>query len=77
VVLFFRIFEIAFFEPMSHGHGGHEGHGEHGAAVALAEAPLSMLLPLMAAALGLVALGLVTGPLVEKIILPIIPAGLG
>ncbi|MBU4563448.1 MAG: hypothetical protein KMY53_12925 [Desulfarculus sp.] len=77
VVLFFRIFEIAFFEPMSHGHGGHEGHGEHGGAVALAEAPLSMLLPLMAAALGLVALGLATGPLVEKIILPIIPAGLG
>ncbi|MBU1156317.1 MAG: monovalent cation/H+ antiporter subunit D family protein [Proteobacteria bacterium] len=77
VVLFFRIFEIAFFEPMSHGHGGHDGHGEQGGPVALAEAPLSMLLPLMAAALGLIALGLATGPLVEKIILPIIPAGLG
>ena len=51
--------------------------GEHGTAVALAEAPLSMLLPLLAAALGLVALGLATGPLVEKIILPIMPAGLG
>ncbi|MCB2194035.1 MAG: monovalent cation/H+ antiporter subunit D family protein [Deltaproteobacteria bacterium] len=79
VVLFFRIFEIAFFEPMAegHGHGGHGGHGEHGGAVALAEAPLSMLLPLLAAALGLIVLGLATGPLVEKIILPIIPTGLG
>ncbi|MCF8041872.1 MAG: hypothetical protein K9L19_07135 [Desulfarculaceae bacterium] len=77
VVLFFRIFEIAFFEPMSHGHGGHGGHGEQAKAIALTEAPLSMLLPLLAAALGLVALGLATGPLVEKIILPFIPAGLG
>lgn len=73
VVLFFRVFEIAFFEPLDHGHG----HGETGGAVALTEAPLSMLLPLMAAALGLLALGLATGPLVERVILPIIPAGLG
>lgn len=77
VVLFFRIFEIAFFEPMGNGHGEHEAHGEHGGAVALAEAPLSMLLPLMAAALGLIALGLATGTLVQRLILPIIPPGLG
>jgi multicomponent Na+:H+ antiporter subunit D len=79
VVLFFRVFEIAFFEPMDagHGHGGHGGHGGHAPAVALAEAPLSMLLPLMAAALGLVALGLSTGPLVKWIISPVLPPGLG
>jgi len=74
VVLFFRLFEIAFFEPMAEGHG-HGGHG-HAPAVALAEAPLSMLLPLIAAALGLVALGLATGPLVKYVITPILPAGL-
>ena len=72
VVLFFRLFEIAFFEPMASGHGEHHGHAP---AVALAEAPLSMLLPLMAAALGLVALGLATGPLVRYVITPILPPG--
>ncbi len=78
VVLFFRVFEIAFFPPPGAAHGhGQGGHEEQGGAVALAEAPLSMLLPLLLAALGLVALGLATGPLVQRVILPIIPAGLG
>ncbi|MCF8033387.1 MAG: hypothetical protein K9K66_03555 [Desulfarculaceae bacterium] len=75
VVLFFRLFEIAFFEPMAEGNGHGDHHG-HAPAVAIAEAPLSMLLPLMAAALGLVALGLATGPLVKYVITPVMPTGL-
>ncbi|MCB2228165.1 MAG: hypothetical protein KQH53_15905 [Desulfarculaceae bacterium] len=75
VVLFFRLFEIALFEPLAEGHG-HGEHGSHAPAVAVAEAPLSMLLPLMAAALGLVALGLATGPVVKYIIAPVMPTGL-
>jgi len=70
VVLFFRIFEIAFFEPFAEGHG-HHGHGP-----TLSEAPVSMVVPLIIAALSLIALGLYTGDIVTKLIQLAIPAGI-
>jgi multicomponent Na+:H+ antiporter subunit D len=79
VVLFFRVFEIAYFQPWAEhgeGHGGQGGHG-HAAAPAMHEAPLSMVAPLMAAAAGVIALGLFTGPLAGGIIRLALPLGLG
>jgi len=69
-VLFFRIFEIAFFEPFGQGHGHHD-HGP-----TLSEAPVSMVVPLIIAALSLIALGLYTGDIVTKLIQLAIPAGI-
>ena len=69
-VLFFRIFEIAFFEPFTEGHGAH-GHGP-----TFSEAPLSMVVPLLIAACSLIALGLFTGDIVTNFIQLAIPAGI-
>ena len=75
VVIFFRIFEVAFFEPFPDNHGGgHHGAG-HGHAVAMEEAPASMVAPLILVALGLVFLGLITSQLVTQVIDRAIPAG--
>lgn len=70
-VLFFRVFEIAYFgkHPVeSHGHGEDhgEGHGgeEHSGR---REAPLNALVPLLVAAAILVLLGVFNGPVVEFI----------
>ncbi|MBW2286029.1 MAG: monovalent cation/H+ antiporter subunit D family protein, partial [Deltaproteobacteria bacterium] len=51
VILFFRVFEIGYFEPSGH----HHAHGHGGEPVA--EAPLGMLVPLLAVAAGLIVLG--------------------
>ncbi len=76
VVLFFRVFEIAYYEPTLEHHGhGEGGHGPAPAAI-MAEAPLSSLLPLLLVAAGLIAVGLMTGPIVGRIIVPALPAGL-
>ena len=80
-ILFFRLFEAALFTPP--GEDGHadphqapgSGHGT-AKAVPLAEAPLSLLIPLALTSLGLVALGLATRSLVVNLILPILPGGL-
>lgn len=69
-VLFFRVFEIAFFEPFA------EGHGHHAPAPAFGEAPVSMVVPLIIAALSLIALGLYSGDIVTKLIQLAIPAGI-
>jgi len=66
-ILFFKVFEICFFEPMSE--GGHGDHG-HGEAVAMAEAPASSIVVLMVVSVALVVLGLYSGPIVNTIILP-------
>ncbi len=66
-VLFFRIFEISFFEPFSSHH-----HGPP--AERINEAPVSMLASLLVAAAGLLILGLYSGDLVTKIIEFAIPA---
>ena len=70
VVLFFRIIEISFYEPFSD-HHGHESHAEP-----IDEAPLSMLVPLLAVAAGLVVVGMYTGDIVARIIQFAIPKGI-
>ena len=62
VVLFFRVIEICYYEPFSD-HHGHDHHAE-----AMAEAPLTMLVPLFIVAAGLVLVGLYTGDIVNNII---------
>jgi multicomponent Na+:H+ antiporter subunit D len=68
LVLFFRIIEIAYFEPFPH-------HDEN-EKLAAAEAPAGMLIPLMVAAAGLIVLGIYTGYIVTHIIRFAIPAGI-
>ncbi len=66
VILFFRIFEICHFEPFD----AHDGHHE---APAMAEAPGTMLAPLLVVAVVLVVLGLYAGDIVTHIIRHAIP----
>jgi len=70
VVLFFRIIELGYFEPFSD-HHGHNHHPEP-----IDEAPLSMLVPLIIVAAGLVVAGMYTGDIVTRIIDFAIPAGI-
>lgn len=70
VILFFRVLEIGYYEPFSD-HHGHEHHSEP-----MAEAPLSMLAPLMIVAAGLVLVGIYTGDIVSQIIQFAIPEAL-
>lgn len=70
VVLFFRIIELGYFEPFSD-HHGHNHHPEP-----IDEAPLSMLVPLIIVAAGLVVVGMYTGDIVTHIIDFSIPAGI-
>jgi multicomponent Na+:H+ antiporter subunit D len=75
LVLFFRVFEIAYFEPFDAHHGGpHEGHGLLISKVQ--EAPLEMLAPLVVTALLLFALGIYAGDIVSLIIDHAIPVGI-
>jgi multicomponent Na+:H+ antiporter subunit D len=71
-VLFFRVIEIGYFEPFAEGH-----HGSHDGEAQWDEASPEMLVPLLVAATGLVALGLYSGEIVGRIIYPVIPAVLG
>ena len=70
VVLFFRVFEIAFFEPFADHHSHSSSHEP------MQEAPLSMLVPLYIVAAGLVLLGIYTGDIVEQVIRFAIPEGI-
>lgn len=72
-VLFFRIFEIAYFEPFSESHGHDTGHGH---TEVINEAPLSMIVPLLITAASLIILGIYSGDIVTKIIQLAIPAGI-
>ncbi len=69
VVLFFRIFEIAYYEKPATA----QGAAPDGA---VAEAPLAMLLPLLLVALSLIVVGLYSGTIVQAIISHAIPAGM-
>lgn len=75
-VLFFRIFEIAYFgknPAAAHGHGETDLHGDHGheesalAPLLSREAPLSALIPLLTTAAIIILLGLFNGQIVEFI----------
>lgn len=67
-VLFFKVFEVCFFEPMSDGHG--DGHHGHGSTVAMAEAPASSLVVLAIVSVSLIAAGVYSGTIVDTVILP-------
>jgi multicomponent Na+:H+ antiporter subunit D len=66
-VLFFRIIELAYFQPASD-----LSRSEPQQA---GEAPLLMLSPLLLSAVALVAIGLGSGPLIENIIRLAMPPG--
>ncbi len=65
-VIFFRIFEIAFFRIEAQ--DGHVAARSH-------EAPLMLLVPLLLVAAGLLAAGLGAGTIVSKVILFALPGG--
>jgi multicomponent Na+:H+ antiporter subunit D len=67
VVLFFRVFEICFYEPFAdhHGHDNHPG--------GMDEAPVSMVVPLLVVAAILILVGLYTGDIVNHVIRFAIP----
>jgi multicomponent Na+:H+ antiporter subunit D len=67
-VLFFRIFEIAYFgKKPADSHGDDHGHDHESEPVVRLEPPLHALIPLLVAATLLVLLGLFNGPVVEFI----------
>jgi multicomponent Na+:H+ antiporter subunit D len=70
VILFFRVFEIGYYEPFSD-HHGHDQHSEP-----MVEAPLTMVVPLLIVAAGLVLVGIYTGDIVNHIIQFAIPESL-
>ncbi|MDJ0991660.1 MAG: proton-conducting transporter membrane subunit [Desulfobacterales bacterium] len=75
IVLFFRIFEIAYFEPFQdHHHGSHGGGSAHGSVIQ--EAPLQMLVALVTVALLLFALGIYAGDIVENFVAQVLPTGM-
>jgi multicomponent Na+:H+ antiporter subunit D len=69
-ILFFRVIEIAYFEPKVNHHGG------EAEMVLIDEAPLSMLVPLIFVALCLIVIGLYSGDIVTNIIGHSVPKGL-
>ncbi len=73
VILFFRIFEKAYFEPFEV-RGPDEGSSHHGG-VAIQEAPLSMLVPLLLIGFSLIVTGIYSGVIVQTIILPFLQQG--
>jgi len=70
--LFFRLIEIGYFGAEVNGSHGSHGHKE----TAVSEAPLSMLVPMVATAGLLVVVGLYTNEIMTNIIRWVIPAGL-
>jgi multicomponent Na+:H+ antiporter subunit D len=69
-ILFFRVIEIAYFEPkVAH-------HGDEAEKITIDEAPFSMLMPLIIVALSLIVVGLYSGDIVTNIIQHSLPAGL-
>ena len=69
-IIFFRLIEIAYF-----GAGETGSHGHH-QKVAVAEAPLTMLIPMALTAISLIAIGLYTNEIVTGLVQWTIPKGL-
>lgn len=75
VVLFFRVFEVAYFEPFSSDSASPHGRsGQAGSSGTIAEAPLEMLMPLVATAVLLILLGIFSGQIVTQVIHQALPA---
>jgi len=62
IILFFRIFEIGYGFSETHGHG----HGNE--KVLISEAPMSMLIPTIITALGIILIGIYNQPIVNNVI---------
>jgi multicomponent Na+:H+ antiporter subunit D len=78
VVLFFRCFEIGYFEPFDRGEQTHSTAAEPGHGTpAVQEAPVEMLFVLVTTALLLLVLGLLSGQIVTRVIHQALPAVLG
>ena len=69
-ILFFKVIEIAYFEPKVDHHGGETEK------VLIDEASFSMLVPLIIVALSLIIVGLYSGDIVTNIIHHAVPTGL-
>lgn len=67
VVLFFRVFEICFYEPFA----DHHGHNDHSGG--MDEAPVTMVVPLLIVAVILILVGFYTGDIVNHVIRFAIP----
>jgi multicomponent Na+:H+ antiporter subunit D len=70
-ILFFRVIENVYFEPAAYAYNG----GEH-EEIAVDEAPLSMLIPILILTAGILSLGILSGKIVSHIIQFAVPAGL-
>lgn len=71
-ILFFRLIEIGYFGQLDEqGHGGN-----HDTEAAVAEVPLTMMIPMLLTAASLIIIGLYTSEIVSGIIKWTIPAGL-
>lgn len=70
-VLFFRVIECAYFKPMAPAYA-HDG-GTH-EEVQRDEAPLTMLVPIVITALGVILLGLFSGNIISSVIQFAVPA---
>jgi multicomponent Na+:H+ antiporter subunit D len=70
VILFFRIIEIGYYESPA------DDHGQSHHSKPIDEAPLSMLIPLLIVAVGLVVVGVYTKEIVTQIIEFAIPVGI-
>ena len=69
-ILFFRVIEIAYFEPRV------DHHADHGPDITISEAPFSMLAPLLIVAICLIIIGLYSGTIVTNIIQYSVPPGM-
>ncbi|MDD5154365.1 MAG: monovalent cation/H+ antiporter subunit D family protein [Desulfovibrionales bacterium] len=74
VVYFFRVVQMAFFKPyepeLVHAHDGGEPEK-----IKMEEMPLSMLIPTLIAAAGIILLGFYNGDIISNVIQHAIPAG--
>jgi len=71
VILFFRVIEIAYFEPWTPHDAPVHIHGT------IQEAPLTMLIPSLIVAASLLVVGFYSGHIVAGVIAPILPGGIG
>ena len=75
-ILFFRVIEFGYFEPVDahHDHNSHH-HESHGSSIE--ESPPLMLVPLLIVAVGIFVLGTYTGDIVTHIVGPFVTKALG
>jgi multicomponent Na+:H+ antiporter subunit D len=71
VALFFRVIENVYLEPREE-EGVHETIGE---TIAVEEAPLSLLTPILIAGAGILSLGILSGKIIASVIQFAVPAG--